>query len=499
MGVPQPTAYFRYLLCLSTLLTSVVISRADAPAPATTRAASTAATAPSSTSAPATTTVKRGSLPMKFDASGYLEPIDPFEVRIRPKAYNGELTIAVIVANGATVKKGETLLEIDPAPMKRQLEAAQSEADVAKANVTKAEADAKIAKDAEALAMRMAKEALEDAQDNVKWWEGVDGPQMIASAELGLKQYRENVEDRADELDQLKKMYKSEELTNATADIVVKRAIRGLEQGKKLLEMEEMKTEKSETFYYPISKRRVYDTLTQAKHSLASLQAAQAQSKVARQAGLVAVHAALVVAEQKLSDMRADSEKLTITAPADGIVWYGSLASGNWQAGDPKALKVGEKIAAQQTVMTLYAPGKLRVVADLTEAKYYSVSPDTKATIRPSAFPAIHIEGTCAATPRTPVMTQTGPIYPLTIQAGGDVDSRLMPGMRCSIQMNVPPLEGVLLVPSGAVVDSNVWVVDSDGSEHKRAVVTGHSDGKSIEIVSGVKEGEKVLSQGKQS
>jgi multidrug efflux pump subunit AcrA (membrane-fusion protein) len=497
MGAPHPAAYLQSLLCVSILLAGpAAISRADAPAPATTRAASTAASAPASA---ATTAVKRGSLPMKFDASGYLEPIDPFDVRIRPKAYGGELTITAIVANGATVKKGEKLLEVDPAPMKRQLEAAQSEADVAKANAAKAEADAKIAKESEALAMRMAKEAVEDAQDNVKWWEGVDGPQMLASEELQLKQYRENVEDRADELDQLKKMYKSEELTNATADIVVKRAIRGLEQSKKFLEMEEQKTEKSETFYYPISKRKVYDALTQAKQGLASLQAAQAQSKVARQAGLIAVHAALVVAEQKLSDMRADSEKLTITAPNDGIVWYGSLASGNWQGGDPKALKVGEKIAAQQTVMTLYAPGKLRVVADLTESKYYSVSADTKATIHPSAFPAMHIEGICDATPRTPVMTQNGPIYPLTIQPGGDVDSRLIPGMRCSIQMNVPALDNVLLVPIAAIVDSNVWVVDSDGSEHKRAVVTGHNDGKSVEIVSGLKEGEKVLSQGKQS
>src|SRR5205814_6283803 len=160
------------------------------------------------------------------------------------------LTITAIVANGATVKKGETLLEIDPIPLKRQLDAAQSEANVAKANVTKAEADARIAKESEALALRMTKDAVQDAEDNLKWWEGVDGPQMITSAELEVKQYREMVEDRSDELDQLKKMYKSEELTNATADIVVKRAIRGLEHGKKLLEMEELKPEKSETYYY---------------------------------------------------------------------------------------------------------------------------------------------------------------------------------------------------------------------------------------------------------
>jgi multidrug efflux pump subunit AcrA (membrane-fusion protein) len=70
--------------------------------------------------------------------------------------------------------------------------------------------------------------------------------------------------------------------------------------------------------------------------------------------------------------------------------------------------------------------------------------------------------------------------------------------MRAAVQIQVPPLQNVLLVPSAAVVDSSVWVIEKDGSEQKRPVVTGHTDGKSVEILSGVKEGQKVLSQGKQ-
>jgi multidrug efflux pump subunit AcrA (membrane-fusion protein) len=493
------------LSLLGVLAITPSFAGADASTPTTTAHATARASTQPTTSAsaepataPATVAVKRGTLAMKFDAGGYFEPIDSVDVKIKPKAYAGEMTILSIVNNGATVKKGDKLLEIDPAPLKKQLDAAENEAAVAKATLIKAEADAKIAKESEALSLRVYKDAVRDAEDALKWWEGVEGPEMIEQAELGLKQYREMVEDRVDELDQLKKMYKSEELTNATADIVVKRAVRGVEHAKKGLEWEEQRTEKTETYSFPITDRQVHDSLTQARQGLASVQAAQAQSKVVRQAGLATAKAAQATAEQKLSDLQADLEKLTVMATADGVVWYGGFAQGNWQGGDPKTLKVGEKIAAQQSVMTLYQPGKLRVVADLPEAKYYLVTPGTKATAKPSAFPGLRCEGTCQAGPRTPVMNpQQGPMYPMTVQIG-DADPRIMPGMRAAVQVQVPPLENVLLAPVAAVVDSNVWVMEKPGAEQKRAVVTGHSDGKNVEIVSGLSEGDKILAQGKQ-
>jgi len=46
--------------------------------------------------------------------------------------------------------------------------------------------------------------------------------QYLKQIDLALQQYDDQVKDAADELDQLKKMYKSEELTNATADVVVR-------------------------------------------------------------------------------------------------------------------------------------------------------------------------------------------------------------------------------------------------------------------------------------
>ena len=71
-----------------------------------------------------------------------------------------------------------------------------------------------------------------EAEQNVKWFDTVDGPQMLKGVDIQLAMAKNQMNDEQDELDQLKKMYKSEELTNATADIVVKRAVRQLEMSK---------------------------------------------------------------------------------------------------------------------------------------------------------------------------------------------------------------------------------------------------------------------------
>jgi len=478
------------LAFLGVLVMAPLLAGVKAAAPATQSATKPAA------DAAATTVVKRGKLPMKFDSAGTFEAVEPFEVRYRPKTYAGELTINAIVANGAKVTKGDKLLEIDPTPLKKQLDAAENEATAAHANLTKAEADAKLAEGSEALAMKMQQAALKEAEDGVKWWEQVDGPQMLKSADLETRQYQHNVDDRVDELDQLKKMYKTEELTSATADIVVKRAVRGLELAKIGLDMEKERNDKTKTFLYPINKRKVYDGLEQARQGFASFEVAQAHAKIARQTGLFASRTAAAAADQKVSELRGDFEKLTAIAPSDGVVWYGQLAQGNWQGGDPKVLKTGEKIAAQQTILTLYAPGKLKVTIDLPEPKYFSVSAGTKATVTPTAFPELRAEGTCDAQPRTPVTTQSGPVYPLAITTG-EIDPRIIPGMKASVHLDVPPVENLLLVPASAVVNGNAWVRQG-GADKKKAVITGRSDGKSIEIVSGLSEGDEVLTQGKQ-
>src|SRR2546430_12986465 len=88
-----------------------------------------------------TITVKRGTIAASIDADGYFDAVDPLDVRVKPKQYQGELTILSVPAHGAIVKAGQTIIEIDPKEINRQIAAADNELLSAQANADKAQAD----------------------------------------------------------------------------------------------------------------------------------------------------------------------------------------------------------------------------------------------------------------------------------------------------------------------------------------------------------------------
>jgi multidrug efflux pump subunit AcrA (membrane-fusion protein) len=480
-------------LIFALLPMNVSHSSGDTPTPAGTRPAEHSSATDSKSP---TVVVHRGSLAPDVEAQGYFEPQEPFDVRVRPKVYAGEFTIKQIAPNGSAVKKGDVLLEIDPETIDRQLSASENDVAAAHAALTRAETDVKIEQEQEDLALKMQTEATQRAQDEVKWFKDVDGPDILLEAEEGLKNVKANVDDQQDELDELKKMYKSDDLTTDTADIVVKRAVRNLENLKIALKIATEHADKVKSVVYPARKEQVLETAKQAEQQLASLKSAQAQSRVLHVTGIVTATANTKAADEHLADLKADKEKLTVVAPADGVVLYGQFAGGAFQNSEERALRPEEKIAAQQVVMMFYTPGKLRLHLDLPESKFFSIHPGSAVTINPVAYPELKIEGTCDHAEPIDVSTQQGPQYNMTV-ACHDVDAKLVPGMRANVHVHAPDSQIAILVPKSAVADGHVWLKSEDGVE-RRDVVVGKSDDKHIEIQKGLSEGDEILVEAKQ-
>src|ERR687898_73303 len=70
--------------------------------PATTQATTQSATQP----AEKNHIVAKGSLNLEVSADVTLQAVDPFEVKIKPKAYTGSWTVVKSAAPGASVNKG---------------------------------------------------------------------------------------------------------------------------------------------------------------------------------------------------------------------------------------------------------------------------------------------------------------------------------------------------------------------------------------------------------
>jgi multidrug resistance efflux pump len=490
------------LLAPSVLVLSLIgmasrSSAQDAPAPPAPPPPSTApTTAPTTAPAPQPHTVAKGKLSLKVEAVGTFLPADPVEVRIRPEAYKGGFRIVSAAGHGAPVKKGDTLLQIDPADLDVELAGARNDLAAARAGLAKGEADAAIAVKSEALALRMAENSARKAAADLKWWDDLTGPQVLAQIDLGLRQQQAYVEDQEDELDQLKAMYKTEDLTGATADIVLKRAVRQYEISQINLKMQQEVSRKSKEYDQPNSRLPLEFAAEQAGYSLEGLRAAQALAKVTRETGLKSAQLGVAAAEKRVRELEGDLAQLTAVAPSDGVVLYGQLADGAVAPADPRTLRPGEKLAPGGTVMVLYAPGALRVGFDLPESKLAWVKAGMKAKVSPVAYPELSYEGVVAAIPVLGKSAGPEQAFPVSVDLAG-VDPKIAPGLKVNVKIDAGEGEEVVLVPAGAVSDGKVRVRKKDGTEEPRDVVTGRADGQSVEVLKGLEAGEEVLLGGK--
>src|SRR5688572_18684266 len=255
---------------------------------------------------------------------------------------------------------------------------------------------------------------------------------MIKGAELATKAAKDNVEDQTDELDQLQKMYKSEELTNATADIVVKRALRARERAQITQGMQEARETKVKAFDYNVHRMKYAFAVEQQRQALAELTAKHAHAAVTRKTALVSAQIALDKAQTKFDELKEDQTQFTSEAPFDGVVFAGEFNQGRWPgAANPRALKKDEKLPAGAVALTLVPAGKLRLVLDVPENKLQYVKADTKVRVIPLVAPDAATTSTCGAPSAAPMPRDNMQSYPTPVTLE-KVDPRLAAGHKAT-------------------------------------------------------------------
>ena len=78
--------------------------------------------------------------------------------------------------------------------------------------------------------------------------------------------------------------------------------------------------------------------------------------------------------------------------------------------------------------------------------------------------------------------------------------THLPSGTPVRVAISGPEHKDVVLVPAAALVEEGteraVFVVDAQGKAHRRPVRTGVASGQSVEILSGVSPGDRVVTEG---
>ena len=129
-----------------------------------------------------------------------------------------------------------------------------------------------------------------------------------------------------------------------------------------------------------------------------------------------------------------DRELFSIASEIDGVVVYGSFRQKAWKPIEPDQLAPGEKVQADQMLLTVYRPGKLGLTAECPESQVGYFSAGTKVRITPQAVTDLGYDGVC----RTPsvIAENQGQDQIFNIEVVlPDVDQRLAPGYWADVNL----------------------------------------------------------------
>lgn len=194
-------------------------------------------------------------------------------------------------------------------------------------------------------------------------------------------------------------------------------------------------------------------------------------------AGLKAAQARRAAAEASLAQAREQLGYTVLRAPYSGVVVQ-------------RHVEPGEAVSPGQPIMTGYAPGLLRVSADVPQSMMGGLREYREARVVRVEDGSVHEVEKLTIHPFANARNHSFPVR-LDLASG----SGLYPGMLVKVALAVGETERLLLPRQALVARAEVnavYVLDDDGRLAFRQVRPGNRYGERIEILAGLDPGERV-------
>lgn len=292
------------------------------------------------------------------------------------------------------------------------------------------------------------------------------------------------------DLDSMKSTINSNSSTVKSKITAITNSLQSLENTKDSLTSYEIAYEKA--------KRDLEYTKQDAESSLVDAEAAVVNKEVAlenaqmdyddlitppSELDLASIKSSLTSAAITLDKANYNLSKATITSPIDGEV-----AMLNYKKGDVIFSSDNEPMAIIINDKTLY------IEVNIEEADISKVKVGQKADITLDAVQGLELNGEISFVSKTSSVNNNGVVtYLVRVVFENTEDSQIREGMTAFVDFVTAEVEDVLVAPVAAVRNVNDTPSIQLKSGEWKSVVTGFTDGKYVEVISGIKEGETVL------
>ena len=433
---------------------------------------------------PKTVKLKKKDLAIYKTVSGVVESTRVTEIETDFEQWT-DLVVSSVRPQG-TVSVGDELVvfetdKIDKALAEAEFSLSGAKLDAEDANLSMEEVN----KTAE-LNKKIADTEWKQSQEDHDYYFQTEKPERIKSIEFSERSSGWNVENSQEELDQLKKMYNEDQLTEESEMIVLKRAERSLESSKFYAQRGNTRRQHEKEFELPRDDFKEKNALTLAQLEHEKFVITSQIKKARKEIALKKSQFELSQKEKKYNELLGDREKMTIKATAGGLLYYGSCQRGKWSKN--RELKPGQKAPANKVVMTIVDPASIVIRGDLDEELVGLVKTGMSGTVK-----MVATKQTFAATANVPMaIPMDNGKFDVKFQPAQGVS--LMPGATCKVSLLVHEAKNQLVAPKDSVFSDdeiNHYVFLADGS--KVTVTIGMESDGDVEIIEGLSADQEIL------
>ena len=369
--------------------------------------------------------------------SGVLEAENLHEIILRPESWSS-FKVEEAIDHGTRVKPDEVLIQIETKDIDRKIEDSRRGLYASKLSLQLAEQELDFAKKTDPIDRELNERSLANAQQDLEYFLKVTLPYSIESAKRSLERSEFSLEYDQEELTQLEKMYKEDELTEETEEIILKRTRRNVEDSKWSLERAKERTSRTLEVELP---RQEEQQKSSTQKTILTTEKSLASSEInlqRKQHDLEQQHITFDREQESLEKLLKDRNLMTVKSPAEGIVYYGQHTRGKWAsvATIQKQLRKGGSVAPNAVVMTVVDPSDVFMRIDIAEKNLKDLTVGTNGIVTPTAFPDLKLKAEISEVSLVPI--SDGKFDGKVTLKVKDLPDRLVPGMSCEFVVKLP-------------------------------------------------------------
>jgi multidrug efflux pump subunit AcrA (membrane-fusion protein) len=390
--------------------------------------------------------------------------------------------IEEILPHGSLVKKGDLLVRFDSENYDKKIRDAESAAAAGKLSLANAEADFASAEVYFPMQMQDAKLKHEVAREAWDHFQKIGRDSEVKEANIALRRAELSFDSEKEELNQLEKMYKADDLTENTEEII--------------LELNKLAHRRTMEITLP---RTATDLERAAKSADISLK--ENEQNIPRNLELkrIAMEDARISAKREiegLEKLKADKDRFKITAPADGYFYYGSIEDGRWTTGDAvKGLVVHGAVMVKKTFAVIIpSTSKMTLESFVDEPTMRLIKQDLTGFASFSGRADVTFPAKIAEVANVP---GTDGRYHVSMTAQYPAELPAIAGTSASVNITAYEKANAIIIPANALKSTlnGTWEVEvkkGEGTE-KVTVTRGLTSGEKVEILSGLTKDQTII------